>query len=447
MYPFYDLTTAAPTLPSMSQNFGANGTLRHNPNVPAIELARQASMAQQGTSPSWPPVGRIGQQLYTANKNLDPTSNWDPSALGGNRPGFMTDGNYYSQPGPPGFTTNLAATINRVNRFDFHAMIDSEGNPFGERLTNYLDDYVNDPRKTEADIKQLLSNIRPDMEVPEEERGETPDALRYPLYPHQQLALKWMMDMEEGTNKGGILADDMGLGKTVSTLALMVSRPAPDNTKVCDFPNRVLTVISRSSDTLQTNLIIGPVALIKQWESEVKSKLKGTHKLSVFLLHSKKKPYSEIKKYDVVLTTYGLLAAEWKRYNTHIEQRKDSPRYEEGDDMELAKKCPILHPRSKFYRIILDEAQCIKNKDTQGSRAVHKINATYRWCLTGTPMMNGVSELYPLIRFLRIRPYCDFTMFQRVSSCLQRTPEVTANQPTGFPGSKSQEQHLGLSPG
>lgn len=162
--------------------------------------------------------------------------------MGVNRPGFMANGNYYPQPGPPGFTTNLAATINRVNRFDFHTMTDNEGNPFGERLTNYLDDYVNDPRKTEADIKQLLSNIRPDMEVPEEERGETPDAMRYPLYTHQQLALKWMMDMEEGTNKGGILADDMGLGKTVSTLALMVSRPPTDYIKVmrlsypCTYP-------------------------------------------------------------------------------------------------------------------------------------------------------------------------------------------------------------------
>ena len=36
--------------------------------------------------------------------------------------------------------------------------------------------------------------------------------------------------MEEGTNKGGILADDMGLGKTISTLALMLSRPSTDRT-------------------------------------------------------------------------------------------------------------------------------------------------------------------------------------------------------------------------
>jgi SNF2 family DNA or RNA helicase len=147
----------------------------------------------------------------------------------------MTNGSYYSQPGPSNAGSSLADTINRVSSFDFLSMTDGNGNPLSERLTNYLDDYVNDPRKTDADIKQLLSNIRPDMDVPEEERGETPEAMKYPLYVHQQLALKWMSDMEEGTNKGGILADDMGLGKTISTLALMVTRPAQDNVKVSSW--------------------------------------------------------------------------------------------------------------------------------------------------------------------------------------------------------------------
>lgn len=193
-------------------------------------------------------------------------------------------------------------------------------------------------------------------------------------------------------------------------------------------------------------MIIGPVALIKQWELEVKKKVKGAHKLSVFLLHSKKRPYSELKRYDVVLTTYGSLAAEWKRYSSHVEQRNESARYREEDDMELAKKCPLLHPRSHFYRIILDEAQCIKNKDTQGSRAVHNIKATYRWCLTGTPMMNGVSELYPLIRFLRIRPYCDFKTFQRVRdtrNTFPDPPDVTPNMLPDFQRTHREEQRHG----
>ncbi len=149
-------------------------------------------------------------------------------------PGLMINGRYYPQPGPSGFQPSLSMALNRVSKFDFTRMLDGNGNPLDQRLTNFLDDYVNDPRKTEEDIQKLLSNIRPDMDIPEEERGETPEALKYPLYVHQQVALKWMIKMEEGPNKGGILADDMGLGKTISTLALMVSRPSAENgVKVC----------------------------------------------------------------------------------------------------------------------------------------------------------------------------------------------------------------------
>ncbi|KAL2158389.1 hypothetical protein VTH06DRAFT_4437 [Thermothelomyces fergusii] len=363
------------------------------PALPATEVAQQTPMAWQDGP--WLPVSASGQQLHTISgppEYVSDSCSSGPTFPAAQQPGYVNNGAYYPPWRPQSPGPSLAEITNRVNNYDFNSMTDMHGNPLNERLRTFIHDCVNDPRKTEEDIRRLLSNIRPDMDVPEEERGETPDAMKYPLYPHQQLALKWMSEMEEGTNKGGILADDMGLGKTVSTLALIVSRP--------------------STDDIKTNLIIGPVALIKQWELEVKKKLKSTHALSAFRFYSKKRPYSELKKYDVVLTTYGSVAAEWKKYSQHVAQRNDSEDYREEDDMELFNKCPILHPRSRFYRIILDEAQCIKNKDTQSSTAVHRINATYRWCLTGTPMMNGVSELYPLIRFLRIRPYSDFRTFQ-----------------------------------
>ncbi|KAK4229547.1 ATP-dependent helicase ULS1 [Podospora fimiseda] len=339
------------------------------PGFPGMDLARQNAFSRQGS-----PFG---------------TSSMSSMAP------FI--GNHYSSPGllnhDPFLSSNLAASINRVNNFDFNNMVDDDGNALDSRLVNFIDDYVHDPRKTEEEIQNLLSNIRPDMDIPEEERGQTPEGMRYGLYAHQQLALKWMTSMEENL-KGGILADDMGLGKTISTLALMVSRPS-------------------SNPNVKTNLIIGPVSLIKQWESEVKNKLKPSHKMTVFLLHQKRKmSFADIKNYDVVLTTYGSIASEWKRFTKHIEQRMASPAYNPEADAELAKICPILHPKSIFYRIILDEAQCIKNRDTQGSKGVTAIMATYRWCLTGTPMMNSVSELYPLIRFLRIKPYNELKAFQ-----------------------------------
>ena len=56
------------------------------------------------------------------------------------------------------------------------------------------------------------------------------------------------------------------------------------------------------------------------------------------------------------------------------------------------------------YRVILDEAQFIKNRQTVCSKAAHDLTAKHRLVMTGTPMMNAIDELYPHIRFLRIPP-------------------------------------------
>ena len=57
-------------------------------------------------------------------------------------------------------------------------------------------------------------------------------------------------------------------------------------------------------------------------------------------------------------------------------------------------------------RIILDEAQSIKNKATKSAKAVYELQALTRFAMSGTPMMNNVGELFSLIHFLRIKPYC-----------------------------------------
>jgi hypothetical protein len=174
---------------------------------PLVDLTLPGTMA----SGSYGAVGNIGTNFYTGSAAA--------AAAAG--------------PSGSSSTNHLADLIGWTSNYDLTKMTDGFGNPLSSRLTSYIDDVVNDPRKTSQEIKELLSNIRPDMEIPEEERGQTPEGLRYGLYLHQQLALKWMTDMETGTNKGGILADDMGLGKTISMIALMVSRKALDNVKVC----------------------------------------------------------------------------------------------------------------------------------------------------------------------------------------------------------------------
>lgn len=136
--------------------------------------------------------------------------------------------------GPPTMQTQgpLSDVINRTNRLDYANGLDAYGNALPQRFTDYLQEAVHDPRVTEKELDDLLKNIRPDMDIPEKNREGTPAGLKSNLYPHQEVALTWMKKMEDGTNKGGILADDMGLGKTISTLALMISRPSKNRPKV-----------------------------------------------------------------------------------------------------------------------------------------------------------------------------------------------------------------------
>ena len=81
---------------------------------------------------------------------------------------------------------------------------------------NYL---TGSSTRTTTELKSLLENIRPDEQLDPRSRVGTPNSMSVtsPLYEHQKLGLTWLQNMEEGSNKGGILADDMGLGKTGKT--------------------------------------------------------------------------------------------------------------------------------------------------------------------------------------------------------------------------------------
>ena len=264
---------------------------------------------------------------------------------------------------------------------------DPENKDLVNRYMERVDYLTHDPTRTTAEIKSLLENIRPDEDLPEEDREGTPEAMAYKLMPHQQLGLTWMRKMEEGSNKGGILADDMGLGKTIQALALMVSRRSTD-------PSR------------KTTLIVAPVALMKQWEKEIRTKLKSdrAHKLTTFILHGTKRSgtWEQMRTYDVVLTTFGTLANEFKRKELIEMRKRANPNWR---PTSASDRLPLLGDECKWYRVIIDEAQCIKNRNTKAALGAARLQALSRFCMSGTPMMNNVGELYSLIRFLRIKPY------------------------------------------
>ena len=249
-----------------------------------------------------------------------------------------------------------------------------------------------DPAASKEEITKLLENIRPDEDMPAHLRVQTPEAMTIQLHKYQELGLTWLQKCEEGSNKGGILADDMGLGKTIQMLSLIVTRPSDDI-------------------RCKTTLIVAPVALMRQWKQEIQQKIKpGRHALTVFIHHGqgKKKDFHSLRNFDVVLTTFGSLASEVKKMESFRLRQHNDPDAAPYD----RERCALLGADAKWYRVILDEAQCIKNRSTQTAKGAYMLNAKYRFCVTGTPMMNNVDELFSLVHFLKIKPYCVWEKFR-----------------------------------
>jgi SNF2 family DNA or RNA helicase len=225
----------------------------------------------------------------------------------------------------------------------------------------------------------------------EDEDDSTVEGIKVRLLPHQVEGLSWMRDRELGTRKkgvvpkGGILADDMGLGKTLQSIALILTNPKPKDSDMEDGKRKF------PSNMENCTLVVAPLALIRQWELEIKDKVAQSHQLRVCVHHGpqRTKRFQDLKKYDVVITTYQILVSE------HGSSSNDA------DGLKVG--CFGLH----WYRVILDEAHTIKNRNAKATQACYALRSEYRWCLTGTPMQNNLDELQSLIKFLRIKPYDD----------------------------------------
>ena len=233
--------------------------------------------------------------------------------------------------------------------------------------------------------------VTSDDEDEEEEDDGTVQGIKVKLLPHQIEGLEWMTGREVGNSKkgkipkGGILADDMGLGKTLQSISLILTNPIPSVDDEASVKRKL------PSGTEKCTLVVAPLALIRQWELEIKDKVEISHALRVYVHHGpqRTKRFQDLKKYDVVITTYQILVSEFGSSS--------------NGDGGVKVGCFALH----WYRVILDEAHTIKNRNAKATQACYNLRSEYRWCLTGTPMQNNLEELQSLIKFLRIKPYDD----------------------------------------
>lgn len=182
--------------------------------------------------------------------------------------------------------------------------------------------------------------------------ADTPTGFDGQLRPYQKRGLGWMSYLEE-LGFGGCLADDMGLGKTIQVLARLVAERTTDQ-----VPG--------------PTMVVCPLSVVGNWKHE-------THdfapELDVYVHHGAERESGDalvetIQSHDVIVTTYGVV------------------RNDIGTIQDIT-----------FHRVVLDEAQKIKNTDAKRTQAIRAISARHRFALTGTPVENRLSELWSIMEF------------------------------------------------
>ncbi len=200
-------------------------------------------------------------------------------------------------------------------------------------------------------------------------------SLEKTLRNYQKYGVYWLNFLAKN-GFGGILADEMGLGKTLQALAFI-----------------------RTLAGQGPSLVVCPSSLIFNWRAEA---VKWTPELQILTLDGPRRSeaFKMIKESDLVITSFPLL-------------RRDSGAYND----------------TVFNAVILDEAQHIKNPDSQNAQAATALKSRHRFVLTGTPVENSVQDIWSLMHFLMPGYLGTRVAFrERYENTIQRQPGGTEQQ-------------------
>lgn len=222
--------------------------------------------------------------------------------------------------------------------------------------TLYLNELLKKFNNTRATKNSEYKQIVEDLEKGNlDEEIYIPTTMQTILRDYQKVGYSWLKILEH-YKFGGILADDMGLGKTLQLLTV------------------ILSYIEETGENRKTSIVVSPSSLALNWMSEAK---KFAPNLNVRVVSGtaseRKQIISNIKKYDLIITSYDLL-------------KRDIEKYKEMD--------------YNFKYIIADEAQYLKNSNTQNAKAIKELKAETRYALTGTPIENSLAELWSIFDYI-----------------------------------------------
>ena len=219
-------------------------------------------------------------------------------------------------------------------------------------LNQLLKTINNTPITKNAEYKKIINGLEKDSD---ETDIEIPASLDSVLRYYQKTGYKWLKTLDN-YKFGGILADDMGLGKTIQMLSIIAG------------------YIDENKEEKRASIVICPSSLTLNWQNESQ---KFTNKLKTMVIRGnaqeRKEQIKNIGKYDLIITSYDLL----KR------------------DIEFYKEIKYA-----FRFAITDEAQYLKNSNTQNAKAVKEIVADTRYALTGTPIENSLAELWSIFDYI-----------------------------------------------
>ena len=180
---------------------------------------------------------------------------------------------------------------------------------------------------------------------------EVPCGLRAELRGYQEDGFRWLGTLER-MGFGGVLADDMGLGKTLQVIAHVLGR--------------------KEEGATGCSLIVCPASLVYNWMSELARFAPGLRCVAaVGTKSARAASIGSSAELDVLVTSYDLLRR----------------------DVEI-------YSGQHFARVVLDEAQYIKNPRAQVTKCAKCLDADARFALTGTPIENRLAELWSIFDFL-----------------------------------------------